>query len=303
MGSSSAPEFPFPGGVAGAEPPDPEVGKPGHFAWSRWIKAFVKKLDAETVKRSGDVMTGLLTLAGAPTAANHAATKAYVDASQRPVPIGAIMAYGGTTAPNAEWHLCDGSSHGSTALQAVTGSARTPDLRGRFIVAANYFGGDAPALSPRSAYAVNATGGADAVALTANQSGMRQHGHVVDPPNAGTTAMLSNQVHSHGGWTGGGGDHVHQVKLLDGNAKDATDGQGVDSSPLQGWNNYPPNGETIGGQGAHNHPIGIGDTNIDHSHHVNIPAFWSNNEGPWNAAEAHENRPPYYALTYIIKKA
>lgn len=33
-------------GVAGAEPPDPQPGKPGHFAWSNWIKACVKALDA-----------------------------------------------------------------------------------------------------------------------------------------------------------------------------------------------------------------------------------------------------------------
>lgn len=35
------------GGVAGAEPPDPQPGKPGHFAWSNWIKACVKALDAK----------------------------------------------------------------------------------------------------------------------------------------------------------------------------------------------------------------------------------------------------------------
>ena len=25
--------------------------------------------------------------------------------------------------------------------------------------------------------------------------------------------------------------------------------------------------------------------------------------GPWNASQPHENRPPYYALVYIIKSA
>lgn len=102
MGTSSAPEFPYPGGTAGKEPADPVAGKPGHFAWSRWIKAFVKRLDTETVKRSGDTMSGPLVLkngtaesqlqasatgltvstpvtAGAPTANGHLATKQYVD--------------------------------------------------------------------------------------------------------------------------------------------------------------------------------------------------------------------------------
>lgn len=40
-------------------------------------------------------------------------------------PIGTIVMYGGTVAP-AGWHLCNGTAHGSTALQAVIGSANTP---------------------------------------------------------------------------------------------------------------------------------------------------------------------------------
>ena len=49
MATSSAPEYPYPGGTPGAEPPDPTAGKPGHFAWSRWIKQFVKNLDTKTM--------------------------------------------------------------------------------------------------------------------------------------------------------------------------------------------------------------------------------------------------------------
>lgn len=102
MGVSSAPEFPYPGGTAGKEPADPVAGKSGHFAWSRWIKEFVKRLDRDSVKISGDTMTGPLVLksgatevtvrvdgagllvtgpvaASSPTATNHVATKSYVD--------------------------------------------------------------------------------------------------------------------------------------------------------------------------------------------------------------------------------
>lgn len=68
MGATSAPVFPFPGGTQGAEPADPVAGKPGHFAWSRWIKEYVRRLNVESVKISGDTMTGDLTLKrGAPT--------------------------------------------------------------------------------------------------------------------------------------------------------------------------------------------------------------------------------------------
>ena len=102
MGTSSEPEFPYPGGTAGKEPADPVAGRPGHFAWSRWIKEFVKRLDRDSVKRSGDTMEGPLTLkngasqsqlrvdgnvlvvstpvaAGAPVQQQHLATKRYVD--------------------------------------------------------------------------------------------------------------------------------------------------------------------------------------------------------------------------------
>jgi hypothetical protein len=48
MAASNAPVFPYPGGTAGAQPPDPQAGKPGHFAWSRWIKQFVLNLDSKT---------------------------------------------------------------------------------------------------------------------------------------------------------------------------------------------------------------------------------------------------------------
>lgn len=49
MAASNAPVFPYPGGAAGAEPPDPQAGKPGHFAWTVWIKQFVKNLNYKTM--------------------------------------------------------------------------------------------------------------------------------------------------------------------------------------------------------------------------------------------------------------
>ncbi|MGV0949997.1 MAG: hypothetical protein ACOYB3_04945 [Azonexus sp.] len=49
MATSNAPVFPYPGGTPGAEAPDPVAGKPGHFAWSRWIKQYILNLNNKTM--------------------------------------------------------------------------------------------------------------------------------------------------------------------------------------------------------------------------------------------------------------
>ena len=45
MAASNAPVYPYPGGTPGAQPPDPQAGKPGHFAWSTWMKQYSNNLD------------------------------------------------------------------------------------------------------------------------------------------------------------------------------------------------------------------------------------------------------------------
>jgi microcystin-dependent protein len=295
VGTSSAPVFPFPGGTAGVEAPDPEQGKPGHFAWSRWIKQFVKNLDAQTVKRSGDTMTGPLTLAGPQGSNNTAATIANIEAYQRPFPIGAVIQYAGTTAPT-DWHLCDGSEHGSAALAAILAGTpnpnATPDLRGRFIVGAG------------GAYARGATGGAELVTLSVNQSGLRHHNHWVDPPAASTNEAGS--WHQHSGGTGGmnqNATHRHDALTREGittgdseywiDTADASSGGEIRWQTVQV---QPTNTD-------HAHAFTTDAANPIHQHTVDIGGFNTSHEGNWNATEAHENRPPYYALVYIIKKA
>jgi microcystin-dependent protein len=290
MGASSQPEYPFPGGTPGTLPPDPQPGKPGHFAFTRWIREFARRLDAESVKRSGDTMTGALTVL-APTAAKHPATKEYVDlAASSGVPIGTIVAYGGTSAP-ANWQLCDGTAHGSSALQAVLGSPNVPDLRNRFIVGAG------------SAYARGNVGGVDLVTLTANQSGLRDHGHVVDPPGAGTNEAGGS--HQHGGATASmnrNWSHGHAAGWWEGTPQSNDDGDVIDSTgPSQNYVRWAIQVQAT--DTNHEHGFETDWRSTNHAHSVDIPAFWSNNCGAANATEAHENRPPYYALVYIIKKA
>lgn len=81
---------------------------------------------------------------------------------QSGTPVGGIIAYGGSTAPEG-WHLCDGSAHGSAELEAVLGSANAPDLRDRFVIAAG------------SSYPAASTGGAATHTLTTAELPSHRH--------------------------------------------------------------------------------------------------------------------------------
>lgn len=233
-----------------------------------------------------------------------AAVAGAVSAAQSAAPVGTIVMFGGNTAP-AGWHLCDGSAHGSSALQAVLGATTTPDLRARFVVGAG------------SGYTLKQTGGADAVTLTAAQSGLPAHGHTassdsqsvshthaVDPP--ATWSGTESADHSHG-VSLSGGDHFHWTRKQSGTG---ITGSGVDYVCSHDQTNST---QIVGG--SHSHTGNTGGRSAAHSHLVDIGAFTSGagggshahgvtvaNNAAAAASQSHENRPPFYALTFIIKK-
>ena len=144
------------------------------------------------------------------------------------VPVGTISAFAGSTCPS-NW-------------QAVT------ELQGRMIMGAG------------SGYAVGQTGGAATVALTEAQ--LPSHAHVVDPPNAATSAS---------------GDHAHGIGTNNNTKAGSAGVRGGDTGAM--WlNNYTQ-------------PAG------NHAHTVDIGAFWSHATG---GNQAHENRPPYRVYLYCI---
>jgi len=220
-------------------------------------------------------------------------------------PVGTIVAFGGSAAP-AGWHLCDGSAHGSAALQAVIGSASAPDLRDRFLVGAS------------ATKALGSTGGAETHNHTAPVHSHTGPSHTHTGPSHTHTGPSHTHVggnHRHETpwplWpntSGSGGPHSHSpwntpVFGITGNYRTypnygAAAGYTGQGSALGGYpmlTNYAYDGLTTsaGGTGA----TGAGGTGA-------TGASGTANTG--NSAAANtgsgDSKPPYYALTYIIRK-
>ncbi len=158
-------------------------------------------------------------------------TGRYQDKTGDVMPVGAIIAYGGSTPPPG-WLICNGEpvpTSFTELIQVLAGSgatkAKTPDLRSRFVVGA----GQGAGLSP---YDLNAEGGEETHKLTIPE--MPLHAHAISYPLD---------------WSGTGDSSVDKI--------------------------FTPNKDI-----------------------VSNPQKWTNGRG---GDQPHNNLPPYYALTYIIK--
>jgi microcystin-dependent protein len=145
------------------------------------------------------------------------------------------------------------------------GSSGTPDLRARFVVGA----GDGTGAG-NSNYSVNNTGGAEQVTLSLSQ--VPSHSHTIN-----------NHTHSFSASTTGG-NHNHQY----------IDQYVVINAGYRPWpannNDCQQRNINTSGSGSHSHSISgtTGDPN-DRG---------TNSQG---GGGSHENRPPYYALAFIMK--
>lgn len=148
------------------------------------------------------------------------------------------------------------------------GANGTPNLQDRFVVGAG------------SGYAVGNTGGASSVTLTTAQ--MPAHTHTGP-----------SHTHTFSGTTSSSGNHYH----LDGEVMDvvaeatysytaSTSATRVDQSSSETKNQHARTNTT----GAHTHTYS-GTTAAD----------GTGDTGSAGSGSAHENRPPYYALCYIMK--
>lgn len=258
----------------------------------------------------------------APTAAagtntTQLATTAFIAAAiAAALPVGVVTMWSGSVASiPAGWALCNGSSG-------------TPDLRDRFVVGAG------------STYAVAATGGFNTITLDTTQIPSHQHNasggtSVQDTSHShsiGIIAANTDHIHNVNGLTSiQNANHGHSG---------ATDSQGEHSHSFYsgsfgGSYSAFPNDEggpgniaytyTTAAAGLHSHNVSTGIQNANHEHTVNINSGAMNtnsththgasagvqsanhahsfnvNTSFAGGGAAHENRPPYYALAYIMK--
>lgn len=160
-----------------------------------------------------------------------------------------------------------------TGWVLCNGDNSTPDLRDRFVVGAGL------------GYSVGDTGGSATVALTEAQLPAHLHSVSLSTNSAGS--------HTHGGststanlsgdfWVGGGNNGTSGiVSLIQNGARPGLDANSG-FQQLYRVNATHSHSITTTSAGAHTHTV-------------------SGNTGSVGTGDAHENRPPYYALAYIMK--
>ncbi|WP_026725555.1 hypothetical protein [Flavobacterium sasangense] len=142
------------------------------------------------------------------------------------------------------------------------GNDGTPNLIDRFIVGAG------------GIYNVGDFGGLNSVQLSVEQ--MASHSH------NGTTQSAGS--HNHSISINQSGSHTHSGHVIQ--ASGDWKGGGNNSAPNS--TSYPGNVST---SGLHTHTANIANSGV-HNHNFSTDSIGGN--------EAHENRPPYYALCYIM---
>ena len=152
------------------------------------------------------------------------------------IPVGGIVMWSGSVGSiPAGWALCDGST--------VSGQT-TPDLRGRFVLAA----GSGSGLTPRS---VGQTGGEESHTLTVGE--MPSHDHAVS--DWGHSHSVSDPGHSHNYWDPMNGSYAGLAHDENGTAVEYPAGSATSSSQTGISLNTAYTGIAInsrGGGGAHN---------------------------------------------------
>jgi microcystin-dependent protein len=237
------------------------------------------------------------------------------------VPKGGIIMWSGALASIPQgWALCNGANG-------------TPDLRNRFIVGAgstysvgNTGGTDSVTLTAAQMPTHNhsaSTAAAGAHSHGGSTGANGGHGHTASSGAAGahshTATTSSAGAHSHTASTGSAGSHSHSIASRTG---DFTSGSVANRATL----GSTTTSLSIDSAGAHSHTVSINSngahthtltttTQADHTHSVSVGTVENHSHtissdgghthtmtvGNAGSGNSHENRPPYYALAYIMK--
>ena len=177
------------------------------FTNGKWVSASSPN---SLVSKSGDTMTGLLTLSGDPVSDDQAASKSYVDTaveSAGAVLVGQIVMWGSSTIPSG-WLECNGQSTASYPVLAALYGSNVPDLRGEFVR-----GFDSGRGVDTGRALLSTQGDQFALPNTAfGTSNPGNHTHSVrtektDGGQSGSTGEITHKNSS----TGGGGSHTHTI--------------------------------------------------------------------------------------------
>lgn len=181
-------------------------------------------------------------------------------------PIGTIKVFGPSGTIPTGWQLCDGTNS-------------TPDLRDRFIVGAG------------STYSAGNTGGANTVTLATTEIPAHLH-------SLSILSGIENQDHTHGVNINTGNQsqsHTHTIPVISGG-----DGGGANGfTYLINQVTLEAGVQTGTTSQDHTHNVSGNTAGINNTHNHNVTGNTNNTGG----GGAHENRPPYYAVRFIIKTA
>lgn len=314
-------------------PDDPVEGQPGHFDHSNWVKNSLIAIDSNLIPKPPPAPAGRVLGTTATDTWEAVDPELFFG-----VPTGAIISYAVATPPTG-WALCDGTAHASQALYDVTGSWDTPNLKDKFILGAGSTyphgaeGGEASVKlsSAESGVPEHTHSTANASVSHTHQftKSLLAHSHSITKSTLAHNHYYERRTFAHSHSITSWGDHTHPLNLkqdvstngsgrrITGGSNDAGNGAGVgESTVVSGGHGH--NISTWGQDDTtklYTNTIWSGDSGKlytdqtwtsdsnkittesaagTHSHSVN-----KNTAG--DAAQAHNNMPPYYALVYIIK--
>ena len=234
------------------------------------------------------------------------------------IPTGAILLWSGSTASiPSGFVICDGTNS-------------TPDLRNFFVVGAGdtYAVGATGGSNTVTLAETNLPGHTHSVSGTTASDGAHTHNVSGNTSNTGAhthnvSGNTSNTgAHTHTGSTSNTGAHQHNGLRVNPDPESASVFPTVDSRQAPAAANIAVSPSITASAGAHSHNFttasdgahshtlsGTADSAGDHSHTLSGTAesagahthSFSTTSGSTGSGTAHENRPPYYALAYIMK--